>query len=109
MDEKTIERVRKHLRSIADEEGIRLDEVIVFGSRAREDYREGSDIDILLVSRDFEGVSKPRRSRELYLEWDYKDLPEPEFICLTPDEFSEKRRRKPHIVRTAVEEGRGIA
>lgn len=108
MDENTIERVKKHLKSIGEEEGIRLNKVIVFGSRGREDYKRDSDIDILLVSEDFEGVPKARRSRELYLKWNYEELPEPEFICLTREEFSEKRRRKPHIVRTAVEEGTAI-
>lgn len=108
MDEKTIRRVKEHLESIAEKEGIGLDKVVIFGSRVREDYRSGSDIDIVIVSEDFENVSRPRRSRELYLKWDYERYPEPEFICLTPEEFAEKRQRKPHIVRTAVEEGTPI-
>lgn len=109
MDEETIGRVKDQLESIAEEWGIGLDEVIVFGSRARKDYDDKSDVDILIVSESFKGVSKPKRSREFYLEWNYEELPEPEFICLTPEEFSEKKGRKPHIVRTAVEEGVGIA
>ncbi|KXA92860.1 hypothetical protein AKJ65_06930 [candidate division MSBL1 archaeon SCGC-AAA259E19] len=108
MDEKTVGKVEELLESIAEEEGLELEEVIVFGSRAREDYGEESDIDILIVSEDFVDVSKPKRSRELYLKWDYENLPEPEFICLTPKEFSEKRSRKPHIVRTAAKEGTAI-
>ncbi|KXB01722.1 hypothetical protein AKJ44_02225 [candidate division MSBL1 archaeon SCGC-AAA261F17] len=90
------------------EEEIELDEVIIFGSRAREDYRSGSDIDILIVSQDFENVPKARRSREFYLKWGYEKFPEPEFICLTPQEFAEKKVKKPHIVRTAIEEGIAI-
>lgn len=33
MDEKTIKRVKEHLESIAEKEGVGLDRVIVFGSR----------------------------------------------------------------------------
>lgn len=105
MDEKTIEQVRMHLAEIADRTGLTLDEIVFFGSRAREDYRESSDVDILIVSSDFEDVPKAERSTDLFLEWDYDRLPEPEFICLTPEEFEEKRGRRPHIVSTAVDEG----
>lgn len=105
MDRETVERVKEELRGIAEEHDIDLEETIVFGSRVREDYTEESDVDILLVSPDFKGMATSRRSREFYLDWDYDKLPTPEFICLTPKEFRERRKKKPHIVRTAVEEG----
>ncbi len=49
-----------------------------------------------------------KRPKVFYRNWDYGELPDPEFICLTPNEFEEKRRKKTHIVRTAVEEGTEI-
>ncbi len=109
MDEQTIGQVKEKLRDVAADNGIELVRVIVFGSRARDDYREDSDVDVLIVSPDFENVATARRSREFYLGWDYDQLPTPEFICLTPEEFAEQKEKKPHIVRTAVEEGVQLA
>lgn len=108
MDKETVENVKSSLEQTADEENLELNHVYVFGSRARNDYREDSDVDLLIVSKDFEGVDWNKRPRSFYLNWDYDRLPEPEFICLTPEEFEEKKDKKPHIVSTAVDEGVSI-
>lgn len=109
MDTDTIGRVKTVLHRIAEQHDTRLEAVIVFGSRARDDYRADSDIDILLVSPDFRTVPYNQRSRHFYLEWPYEELPTPEFITLTPDEFEEKKEEEPHIVHTAVQNGTRIA
>lgn len=105
MDEKTIEEVKKIVETVREKHGIDLEKVIVFGSRAGENYRDESDIDLLIVSSDFSGLVWNKRPRPFYEEWDYEDLPIPEFICLTPEEFEEKRNKNPNIVRTAVQTG----
>lgn len=105
MDNRTVERVTRTLRTTADEHDIALAELIVFGSRTREDYRPDSDVDVLVVSPDFEGVRNYERPKPFYRGWKYGTLPDPEFICLTPAEFEERKRLDPHLVRTAVEEG----
>lgn len=109
MDSRTIERVSETLTATADRLGYTLSEVIVFGSRARDDYRSESDVDILIVSPDFEGVKAYKRPKQFYRDWDYETLPDPEFICLTPAEFEERRQIQPHIVNTAVDEGVSVA
>lgn len=109
MDSKTIRRVSETLRETADAVGYTLTEVIVFGSRVREHYRPESDVDVLLVSPDFEGVPAYKRPKQFYRRWDYDELPDPEFLCLTPEEFEERKQLRPHIVRTAVDEGVSVA
>lgn len=109
MDTETIDRVTENLESTADRVGVTLEEVIVFGSRVRDDYRPNSDVDILMVSSDFQGVPAYKRPKLFYRHWDYDDLPDPEFICLTPGEFEERKQKEPHIVRTAVDEGVSVA
>ncbi len=109
MDTETINAVKTLVQDVAAEQGMELSEVIVFGSRVRSDYRERSDIDLLIVSPDFSGTAWNKRPGPFYEAWDYEELPTPEFICLTPDEFQEKREKDPHIVRTAVEEGVSLA
>lgn len=105
MDREAIERVRRKLKEIALSEGIDLESVIIFGSRVTDDYTKGSDIDILLVSDGFDGMRWYKRPGVFYRKWDYKGLPEPEFICLTLKEFKEKKKMKTHIVREAVKTG----
>lgn len=105
MDSKTIDQVTETVTATAERIGLTLTEIIVFGSRARDDYRPESDVDVLLVSPDFADVKPYKRPKLFYRYWDYDTLPDPEFICLTPAEFDERRRKEPHIVRTAVEEG----
>lgn len=109
MDTETIERVTDNLESTAEKLGLTLEEVIVFGSRVRDDFRPKSDIDILMVSADFQGVPAYKRPKLFFRHWDYDTLPDPEFICLTPAEFEERKQKKPHIVRTAVDEGVSVA
>jgi predicted nucleotidyltransferase len=98
--EDLMEKIRKFKEKIS--ENIRIDEMLIFGSFARGDMKEDSDIDIILVSRDFSGVKPMKRSVKLYMLW---DLPYPvDFICYTPEEF-ERLKNKPSIVREALEEG----
>ena len=109
MDKKTIEEVKGLILETAETEDIELDEFVIFGSRAGEDYREKSDVDILLVSNKFENVNYLKRAIAFQDNWRYGELPTPEFICLTLEEFEEKKDQSPHIVNTAVEEGVKLA
>lgn len=105
MDSDTIAKVEEIVRAVASEHGFPLTELVVFGSRARDDYHVESDIDVLIVSPAFDGMDTLSRPGVFYDGWDYDELPEPEFICLTPEEFEQAGRKDPNIVRTAVEEG----
>jgi len=109
MDEKTITGVKEEVKRISQRNEIKLDEIIVFGSRTREDYREDSDVDILLVSQDFAGVNWYQRPQPFHLEWNYDKLPAPEILCYTPEEFETRRKKKPNIVRTAAKKGVKLA
>ena len=109
MDEKTAGRVKEEVERIADDEEIELDQLVVFGSRVRDDFTEDSDVDLILVSRDFDGTNWYQRPKQFYLKWDYEELPSPELLCYTPEEFNEKKERAGNIVRTAVKEGVKLA
>ena len=110
MDEASCEGVRTRIQAIAARSGYDLVRVLVFGSRARGDHRADSDIDVILVSPDFEHVPFYRRSGPFYREWDYKELPSPEFVSLTPAELDERvSAESPTVVQTAVEEGIDLA
>ncbi len=45
--------------------GIRVDQAILFGSHARGEAKDGSDIDVLIVSSDFESLNTRERMEQL--------------------------------------------
>jgi HEPN domain-containing protein/predicted nucleotidyltransferase len=88
---------RKALR-----EKMQVDRIIFFGSRASGAPHRDSDIDLVIVSRDFEG--KPRRERALGFH-EMWNLEYPvDFLCYTPQEYEDLRNRVT-IVREAVRTG----
>ncbi len=77
--------------------------LILFGSRARGDFVEDSDFDLIVVSDDFEGVRSYERAPELYKTWDSNNY-SVDFVCLTSSEF-DKMKNRPTIIKNAVIEG----
>ena len=97
-----IDQVRDFVRKI---EAYRIQQVVLFGSRIRGDALVHSDLDVILVSDDFEGISFPERPSEIYRWYDQWKAPYPlEVLCYTWEEFRRKRRQI-GLVRDAVEEG----
>ena len=100
MDKRNIRRLKKFKENLIRDYDIQ--KMILFGSRAKDSYKKYSDFDILLVSNNFDGVDKLKRSPALYLKW---DLNYPvDFLCYTPAEFN-KLKKQITIVREAVKEG----
>ena len=76
--------------------------MIFFGSRVRGDHLKSSDYDLIVVSKDFEGIFFTDRISKMYKYWKSENALE--VFCYTPEEF-EKKKRQIGIVRQAVEEG----
>ena len=81
---------------------MKIDKVILFGSRAKGKIHKWSDFDIIIVSDKFKDVVSYKRSPEFYLYWE-ADYPV-DFLCYTPEEFK-KRAKMITIVKEAVENG----
>ena len=79
----------------------RIEKALLFGSRARGDNLLDSDVDLLLVSKDF-GPNFLERIRSVAKEWEPLVPLEP--ICYTPKEF-DKMRKRIGIVQQAAKEG----
>jgi predicted nucleotidyltransferase len=78
------------------------EKVLLFGSRARGDHLIDSDVDMIIVSKKFEGVNWLKRIRDVSVLWEGLVPLEP--ICYTPKEFEEKKRMI-GIVSEAIKEG----
>ncbi|MEK6792443.1 MAG: nucleotidyltransferase domain-containing protein [Nanoarchaeota archaeon] len=68
-----------------------ISEVVLFGSRARGDANKQSDIDLIIVSEDFEGLDFFERVSKMYNYWSL--LVAVDFICYTPKEFNLLKNR----------------
>ena len=99
MAERTRE-IRRFLSAIKKK--FRPSKVILFGSRARGDYMEESDYDLLIVSNEFAKYDWRERIIEVIKLADGKFSLD--VICLTEEEF-EKRKKELSIVNEAVKEG----
>ena len=81
---------------------IDIQKLILFGSRARGDFKKDSDFDLIVVSDEFINTRGYKRAPDMYRAWntDYSV----DFVCLTSDEF-ERMKDCPTIVNLAVREG----
>ena len=85
---------------------IEVDRLLVFGSFARGQAREGSDVDLILVSPDFEGLDLVERYVKVRPLWD--GLRAVDILPYTPAEFS-GLHDGPTIVNLALAEGIAVA
>lgn len=76
--------------------------VILFGSRARGDYRQDSDIDLLVVTED----TRPRALRASALYGALSDILIPmDILVYRPEEIEEWKNVPQAFVTTAIREG----
>jgi predicted nucleotidyltransferase len=99
------EEIADHVKGIADSYGYNLNLVLIFGSYATGDATEGSDVDIVVVSPDFEETGYYSRATDFHFNWNTERYPVPDLILLTPDEFEERREKESDIVAIADREG----
>ncbi len=92
--------LKKFLQSLSKD--INVEKIILFGSRARKDFDEQSDVDLIIVSEDFGRMNFFERVKKMYVYWEI-DYPV-DFICYTPEEFN-KLKNQITIVREAIKEG----
>ena len=80
--------------------------MLLFGSQARGEAKEGSDVDLIIVSPQFKGKKALPATVNLYKEWHIREragLPV-DFLCYSPDEFK-KLKNTISIVSQAIKEG----
>jgi uncharacterized protein len=85
-----INRVIKKFKEELQKYGIQPEEIILYGSYAKGNAREDSDIDLVVISRDFENMNLRERLEKLGLA--AGNILEPiEALGYTPKEVSEKK------------------
>lgn len=95
-----IQELEKFARMISKDYPLR--KMILFGSQATGKTHPDSDVDIMIISKKFEGVRRLDRAPDLYMKW---NLNYPvDILCYTPEEFNRKKKLF-GVVRQAVQEG----
>jgi len=83
------------------------DAVILFGSRARGDFRPDSDVDLLIIEREPFSPQRSRRQETARLYLALRKLAMPKDLLLYSREEFERLKDSPyHIVARAQREGR---
>jgi hypothetical protein len=86
----TVEGIIKAYAQAINDQGVKVEKVLLFGSYARGDARAESDIDLIIVSPDFRHMPVPQRWKVLGKA--AAKLMEPiEALAYSPDELSLKK------------------
>lgn len=91
----------KHFKRALSEQ-LQLRRMILFGSAARDRFGKDSDIDLILVSEEFNKLTPLKRVYAVTKFWDL-DYPK-DILCYTPSEFN-RLRRYSVVVKEALKEG----
>ncbi len=92
--------LKKYLKKIGKK--FEIEKSILFGSRAKDNWKMESDVDLIVVSPDFSELNFRKRIPAIIGEWD-EDI-DLEVFCYTPEEF-EKKKNQISIVSKAIKEG----
>jgi len=92
LSSKVVEAIKTLVRGLRSH-GVRVERVLVFGSRVRGDWLKTSDIDVVLVSKDWKGMKFTERLDLVEkVQWENNIRIHIEAIPLTPEELEEGTR-----------------
>lgn len=77
----------EHLRGLLHNSSIQIKSAFLFGSRARGDWLEESDWDIMVISPEFADISFPDRATMLLRRVPLRKV---ELLCYAEEEFQER-------------------
>lgn len=90
MDKKAVLKILSVFRKALEAKGLKINKLILYGSYAAGTYREGSDIDIVVISEDFTGRDYWERI-DILSDAIYEVFEPIEAIALTPEEWEKGR------------------
>ncbi|MFQ5531368.1 MAG: nucleotidyltransferase domain-containing protein, partial [Candidatus Nanoarchaeia archaeon] len=78
-----VKNLKKFIKDLGRD--IKVSKVILFGSRAKKNFKEESDVDLIIVSDDFKEKNFFERASKMYDYWEI-NLPV-DILCYTNMEF----------------------
>ena len=89
MDKKAALEILSRFRNAVEAQNVKVEKLILFGSYATGANREGSDIDVVVISKDFAGKDYWKRT-DILSQAIYEVFEPIEAVALTPDEWEKK-------------------
>ena len=86
MDKKTVLEIISSFRKAIESKGIKINKLILFGSYATGRYREDSDIDVVVISQDFNDKGYWERI-DILSSAIYQVFQPIEAVAMTPEEW----------------------
>ncbi|MBI5198174.1 MAG: nucleotidyltransferase domain-containing protein [Nitrospirae bacterium] len=86
MDKRAVLEVISCFRKVMESKGTKIDKLILYGSYAKGEYREVSDIDLVVISEDFAGKDYWERI-DLLSDAIYDVFQPIEAVAMTPEEW----------------------
>ncbi len=98
------EKIKNTILEIAKREGIKIDKIILFGSRARGDASEDSDWDVLIVVEEMERKARWEFAKKVRLKL-AKEFIDVDVIVQELNDFKKRKNFLSTISREADERG----
>lgn len=89
MDKREVLEIISQFQKALEDKGIEINKLILFGSYATGQFREGSDIDVVVISDSFTGKGYWERI-DILSDAIYEVFAPVEAVGLTPDEWEKK-------------------
>jgi len=103
--EDKLKAIKQVILDVASKHGVEVDRIILFGSRARGDYSEDSDWDILVVTREKLGVERKMKFwHDVYRRFGFPV----DIIVVSKRTFDRFKDSKGFIYSYAVAQGKRI-
>ena len=89
MDKNTVLGILSRFRKVLESKGTKVEKLILFGSYASGTYKEGSDIDVVVISKNFSGKDYWERI-DILSDAIYEVFEPIEAVAMTPEEWEKK-------------------
>ncbi len=86
MDKKAVLTIIADFRKAIESSGVKVERIVLYGSYAAGNYRPDSDIDLVVISEDFQGKSYWERI-DILSEAIFKVFKPIEAVAMTPQEW----------------------
>jgi len=97
--------IRETVLNVAKENNVEIDKIILFGSRARGDYREDSDWDILIVTKERLDRRKYLKVYSKIIDFLYENNIQCDIVIMDKETFEKKKDVVNTIANEALIEG----
>jgi predicted nucleotidyltransferase len=97
MDKATVEEIIQYLKSLYIQSGLKVNSIALFGSALSGEIRPGSDLDLIIISDDFENKDIFQRAKMTMnpeVQTLRKFMVPMDILNMTPSEYEESQIKK---------------